>query len=374
MPLLSLKSNPLWAGRQLLLHAGPAHAPALWDYDSSGFASPSNGRELGSEEADWLNQYNSQRKELNEASRKAIDAVMERLFPLSDACFKELPDIKATAITEDVRWLHDHPAGSDFYTSGKNGWMSDIDAEGDWRLGRLTRYLKEAELSFNIEEISEKVGGGISTPIVINLDGKGVATTSLLSDKTVLFDMDGDGIKDETAWVSGNNAFLAIDRNGNGAIDDVSELFGGKNRAAGFAKLAEFDSNGDGKIDRHDARSSELLLWHDKNINGMTDEGELYPAWAAGLDFISLDYISQDVCQNGNLFGEASSAVYQDRQVDVVDVYFRFRPAPDPYVEKWWDAPAGILLPILIMTGASVIDGLGYIFNLDSSTNLGLGM
>lgn len=159
---------------------------------------------------------------------------------------------------------------------------------------------------------------------MINLDDEGLITTSLKNGEYVFFDIDGDGLKEKTAWISGGNAFLAVDKNGNGVIDDVNELFGGKERGAGFAKLSQLDSNGDGKIDKSDERYSELLLWQDRNFDGITDDGELQSLEAAGVECIDLNYISQDVWQNGNLLGEVSSGIYSGKDVNVVDVYFKF--------------------------------------------------
>ena len=60
--------------------------------------------------------------------------------------------------------------------------------------------------------------------------------------------------------MTGGDAFLAIDRNGNGSIDDGTELFGDQNGAAhGFAELAKFDSNHDGVINAQDDDFDKLL-------------------------------------------------------------------------------------------------------------------
>jgi hypothetical protein len=135
--------------------------------------------------------------------------------------------------------------------------------------------------------------------------------------------------------VSGSDAFLAIDKNKNGKIDSVNELFGGLNRRDGFAKLAEFDSNGDGQVDQRDDRYSELLLWKDKNVDGFSDDGEISLASVSGLDSISANYGSQDVYQNRNLLGEVATAVWQGKAVDAADVYFRNTPGVDlPEIEN----------------------------------------
>lgn len=325
MPWLSLKSNPLWnfvkpSPWDLMTHSSELQPGTLWQNDADGFKSPTDGRSITTEERAYLDQYNSERKALNEAARKAVDEVIKRVAPLTDCHFKELTDIKFHSLIDDISWLNDHPLGSEFYNDPNNFGHSP-DETADLRIGRLSKLLQECGLNVDTSELEDKVSSGMSSPIVINLDGSGITTTSFIAGKTVYFDIDGDGLKERTAWVSGNNAFLAIDANGDGVI----KLFGGKNRGKGFAKLAELDSNGDGIIDKNDERFFDLLLWQDKNMDGVMDKEELVPAWKAGLESINLEYTTQDVWENGNLLGEISSAIYQGKKAEVADIYFRYK-------------------------------------------------
>jgi hypothetical protein len=120
-------------------------------------------------------------------------------------------------------------------------------------------------------------GGGGDTrqvdPLVFDLDGNGVNLSS--AENGVYFDMDADGTRDKTAWVSGGDALLALDRNGNGRIDDGSELFGEQNGARdGFAELARFDQDGSGAIDAKDNIFNSLILLHaDGGMSRLRDEG-----------------------------------------------------------------------------------------------------
>ncbi|RZJ57368.1 MAG: hypothetical protein EON49_15870 [Acidovorax sp.] len=333
MPNLSIFSNPIWRTRGLWSYHGPANAPTLWDFDANGYASPSGGRQLSAQEQTNMNAYNGERAQLNEANRAAVDAIMGRFLPISDVIYNQLPDPTALQFISDSSWLADHQQGSDFYNNPANyeGLPGlEFDYQADYLYGRWNRALTESCLAVDYSEVDYKVSTGVSTPIVIDLQGDGIETTSFLAGPTVLFDIDGDNAIDRTAWLSGKDAFLAVDKNGNGTIDGVNELFGGPNRGDGFASLIEFDSNGDGSVNQDDERFSELLLWQDKNVDGITDDGELANASIAGLSSISTNYTVQNQTNNGNILGEVSSAVFQGFETTAVDVYFRFSEGAAP--------------------------------------------
>ena len=168
-----------------------------------------------------------------------------------------------------------------------------------------------------------KVEVKFETPLVLDLNGDGVQTLSV--DEGVEFDLLNSGeAKVQTGWVSGEDALLAIDNNGNGVIDDRTELFGGE-IGEGFAKLASFDSNDDGLVDLNDAGFSDLQVWQDANENALTDAGELLNLDSAGVASLDTGYtnvFSTDA--QGNVHGEHSSATLADGSaVDLVDVYFQ---------------------------------------------------
>jgi hypothetical protein len=133
----------------------------------------------------------------------------------------------------------------------------------------------------------------------------------------VHFDMKGTGIKSVLAWTwpgEGAEGFLALDRNGNGTIDDGTELFGNfspqpkSDTPNGFAALAEFDKpenggNGDGMISAADAIFSKLLIWVDYNHDGISQPEELkhLPDWH--ISAIDLNYKeARRTDKNGNAF------------------------------------------------------------------------
>lgn len=94
-------------------------------------------------------------------------------------------------------------------------------------------------------------------PLVINTDGNIVNTDGK---QLFEFDLNSDNTKDSIAYLSKGNSFLAYDKNGNGIIDDGSELFGTKS-GNGFVDLAEHDETKDGVIDESDSIFKNLSLW-----------------------------------------------------------------------------------------------------------------
>lgn len=99
-------------------------------------------------------------------------------------------------------------------------------------------------------------------PLVINLEGN----VAGLQDQTFFFDLDADGVEEEISMLGRGSGYLALDKNGDGVINDGNELFGTKS-GDGFADLAAYDSDGNGWIDENDEIWSKLLIWT-KDENG----------------------------------------------------------------------------------------------------------
>ena len=176
------------------------------------------------------------------------------------------------------------------------------------------------------------------TPIVLDLDGNGIHTISRADSKGA-FDLFGNGTAIQSGWISGSDGFLAVDKNGNGKIDSIGELFGGNAKGAGFASLAAFDSNGDGLVNNLDADFGKLMIWRDANGNHATDAGELVGLAQAGVASLTVGYTELPfVDAQGNLHLERSSATLDSgASVAMTDVYFNVS-ADDA-------AAAGIQLP-----------------------------
>jgi hypothetical protein len=190
------------------------------------------------------------------------------------------------------------------------------------------------------------------TPIAIDLNGDGIQTIAR-ADAQGRFDLLGNGVAIQSGWLSGQDGFLAVDANGNGKIDDIHELFGGS-KGEGFAKLASYDSNGDGLVNASDDNFAKLLVWQDVNGNHQTDAGELISLTDAGISSLTVSYSQLpflDAQQNLHL--ERSSATLADGQsVSMTDVYFN--------VSAVDVAAAGVALPSIsdLMASAPQLDNL----------------
>lgn len=159
-------------------------------------------------------------------------------------------------------------------------------------------------LTFQVDV--NKMGSGLVSPLVIDLNGDGVHTLGL--EQGVAFDLSGMGQLVKTGWVDQYDGLLAIDRNHDGQINSGAELFGsgttlanGAKAADGWAALAGLDTNADGVINAMDAQFADLRVWRDADGDAVTDAGELVSLADAGIASIGLAHDGSVTAQNGNL-------------------------------------------------------------------------
>jgi hypothetical protein len=156
-----------------------------------------------------------------------------------------------------------------------------------------------------------------SSPVLVDVAGDGFRLTDNAGG--VQFDIDGDGARDRLSWTQAgsDDAWLALDRDGDGRVDDGRELFGnftpqpdppaGEARN-GFLALAVYDrpeqgGNSDGVIDARDAVFASMRLWQDANHDGVSEPEELHTLPSLDVVRIHLNYKeSKRADESGNLF------------------------------------------------------------------------
>ena len=165
------------------------------------------------------------------------------------------------------------------------------------------------------------------TPLVLDLDGNGVSMVSHADG--VDFDFYGDGETVRLGWTEGNDGLLVWDRNGDGRINNGTELFGeamvkqdGTLARDGFDALSDIDSNLDGVFDGQDTLFDQVQVWVDANRDGVTDAGELHSLAQLGIASLDLNAEASDRVENGNLYGLVSRFTRTDgSQAELVDVW-----------------------------------------------------
>jgi len=162
-------------------------------------------------------------------------------------------------------------------------------------------------------------------PLTLDLNGNGIETIAPNLANPILFDHEGQGIKTGTGWIAPSDGFLVLDRNGNGTIDDGTELFGdntplydvdgtitGK-AADGFDALAQEDTNADGVVNSADANFANLRVWQDLNQDGVSQDGELKTLAELGIESFNVASINHSqLLANGNQIADTGTYTRTD--------------------------------------------------------------
>ena len=225
----------------------------------------------------------------------------------------------------------------------------------------------------------------IYDPLVLDLDGDGIELIKANGWNGVQFDYNGDGIKSSTGWVKSDDGLLVWDRNGDGKINNGSEIFGedmfpqkinhnisntssGSNSTSGggmsfsdapfnaipiiendgFYALSQLDSNHDGIIDANDANFNQIKVWRDLNQDGISQDGELFGLDELGIQAINLNTGNTKNNTAGNSIGKSSTYIKEDgSNGKIADVNFTLDTVHSEYIEHITIGDEQMLLPYL---------------------------
>ena len=231
----------------------------------------------------------------------------------------------------------------------------------------LIKLVKNLMPDFDFPVIAEDMFGGFSpddlkkiyddaattkSPLVFDLGGDGIETTHY--GYGTYFDHDANGFAELTGWIGPDDGFLVMDRNGNGIIDNGTELFGnhtilsnGKKAANGFQALAQYDTNGDGKIDASDPIWFQLRIWqHDPEATDLGDpdsSGILKTLDELGIQSIDTGYTNANITDaNGNIIKQTGTFTWEDGTTGTAaDVWFQ-TDNMHTIANEWLDVPDDI--------------------------------
>ncbi|VEB25597.1 RTX toxin protein [Actinobacillus lignieresii] len=179
-------------------------------------------------------------------------------------------------------------------------------------------------------------------PLALDLDGDGLETISMNGHKGALFDHEGIGIRTATGWLAADDGFLVLDRNQDGMINDISELFSNKNKLSdgsisshGFVALSDLDVNKDKLIDQNDTLFSKLQVWRDLNRNGFSEPEELFSLEALNIKSLHTAYEERnDVLFGDNILTQLGKYEKTDGSFSQMgDINFSFNPFYSRFTE-----------------------------------------
>ena len=181
--------------------------------------------------------------------------------------------------------------------------------------------------------VTISISNPTTPPVVIDLDGDGAEFDSI--EDGIEMDVDGDGIKEQTAWADEDDAVLVYDKNDNNQVDDRSEYaFAdyGEEGATDLEGLRHFDSNEDLVLDANDDEFESFKLWQDRDGDGEVGDDEMITLTEAGIESIELvsdgeSYTTAD----GDVFvhGEATVHYSDGSTGTAADAAFDFRELAD---------------------------------------------
>lgn len=219
------------------------------------------------------------------------------LQPSSDTPVIEAPQATGTqarptsagfGIEYDRHESYSEAEQTNFAASGTVTTADGREIKFDLQLSMSRQYHEESDISLRLGDAARK-----TDPLVLNFAG----TAAQLSDQRFAFDLNADGSTENINFLTPGSGFLAFDRNGDGKINNGSELFG-PTSGDGFQELAALDGDQNGWIDENDAAFKQLTLW----TPDKTDKETLQSLTDAGVGAIALSRVTTpfDLKTNAN--------------------------------------------------------------------------
>ena len=210
--------------------------------------------------------------------------------------------------------------------------MWDPPRSADYRIKwRISDGQAPADYTFEVKNSAVQ----LISPIVFDLNGDGISLIGR-QDSLAQFDQDGDGAWDETGWVGADDGLLVLDRNGNGFIDDGSEIRFSTDEEGAVSDLeglSSYDTNANGFFDAQDDQFTAFQVWQDANGDGVSQAGELRSLADLGITAINLTLTvnpDDDQSSDENYLYATTQFIRADGTTgEVGDVMLAYQGAPE---------------------------------------------
>ncbi len=247
----------------------------------------------------------------------------------------DLDIVSASKNDDTIAWYENDGAADPTWTAAdiatnadgaKDVFIADMDGDGDLDI------VSASSIDDTIAWYENTCDG--SDPLVLDLDGDGIELLGLGSG--VQFDVNVDGALETTGWVGPDDGLLAMDLDGSGQIEDMSEVFSevfnGGNYTDSLAALASLDSNADQVISAEDDQFDEILVWHDSDSDGVSIEAELSTLTDRGISILDLDVTASDETVSGNTIDAVGTVEFDDATTGTfAEVTFALDGAPTTF-------------------------------------------
>ena len=228
----------------------------------------------------------------------------------------------------------------------EQAFLKSLETQATYKNGKRSKiFMKYLDLSKKANLIPEKKQPHF---LVLNLKKDNRIYVYPLKNSSTHFDIKGHGIAKKISWIYPRMGFLVYDKNENGNIDNITEIFGSEEKS-GFEELKELDSNKDHKINSRDKLFSKLQIWQDFNSNARVDDKELLTLNTHNIESINLAPMTKinDKFDGYEVFSIAAynnQSLVADIKLDVSNVSSRFVGSYDstaignrPLLKGWGD-------------------------------------